>query len=198
MRSAVRLCTLRVLFAQRLVQHMPGILGTAATLRNDPQPVSEPPKVVAAIDHGIPDVPFSDGGTNAYVHGSAAPVAKTCNLQLIPLYRREAPFAHANSGGSARLLPRKWGNQDVPILKVAFGEQIGYVSMIGLFQRLGDGRAHGPTVLLEVSSDLFHQLHEEFAFDFGILMLNLSREMARAIRVLIGDLVHARACHAIA
>ena len=93
---------------------------------------------------------------------------------------------------------RESDNEDVPILKVAFGEQIGYVSMIGLFQRLGDGRAHGPTVLLEVSSDLFHQLHEEFAFDFGILMLNLSREMARAIRVLIGDLVNARACHAIA
>jgi hypothetical protein len=87
------------------------------------------------------------------------------------------------------------GNEEVPLLSVTFGEQIGYVSMIGLFRRLGSGRAHGPTTLLNVSPDLFYQLHEELPFDFGILMLNLSREMARAFRKVTEDLVDACSGH---
>ena len=51
--------------------------------------------------------------------------------------------------------------------------------MIGLFERFGVGRAHGQTIVLEITVDLFHQLHTEYPFDFGILMLNLSRDMAR-------------------
>lgn len=92
---------------------------------------------------------------------------------------------------------RVHGNEEVLILSVIFGEQIGYVSMIGLFRRLGSGRAHGPTTLLHVSPDLFYQLHEELPFDFGILMLNLSREMARAFRKVTEDLVDACAGHSI-
>lgn len=93
---------------------------------------------------------------------------------------------------------RERADRAVPIHPVAIGEQIGYVSMIGLLQRLGDGRAHGPTVLLEVSSALFYQLHLELPFDFGMLMLNLSREMARTIRLLISNLMDASAGRPIA
>jgi len=89
------------------------------------------------------------------------------------------------------------GNEEVPVLSIAFGEQVGYVSMIGLFRRLGSGRAHGPTTILNVSPDLFYQLHEELPFDFGILMLNLSREMARAFRKVTEDFVDACASHTI-
>ena len=92
---------------------------------------------------------------------------------------------------------REAEQERVPILTVGVGEQIGYVSMIGLFQRLGDGKAHGPTVLLHVSSDLFYQLHLELPFDFGILMLNLSREMARAFRKVTEELVGASVGHAV-
>jgi CRP-like cAMP-binding protein len=84
---------------------------------------------------------------------------------------------------------------DVSILVVAFGEQIGYASMIGLSKRLGSGRGHGPTVMLQISSDLFYELHLELPFDFGILMLNLSRDMARTISVLISHLVEASLSH---
>jgi len=85
--------------------------------------------------------------------------------------------------------------EEVPISTISVGEQIGYVSMVGLFQRLGNGKAHGPTVLLHVSSDLFYQLHMEFPFDFGILMLNLSREMARSFRRVTDKLVDASLGH---
>src|SRR5574337_28510 len=68
------------------------------------------------------------------------------------------------------------------VLKTAeFGEQLGYVSMIGLFERFGIGRGRGATVVLEVDSSLYYQFHLEFPLDFGILMLNLSRDMARTI-----------------
>jgi CRP-like cAMP-binding protein len=93
---------------------------------------------------------------------------------------------------------REQDGEKVPILTIAFGEQIGYVSMIGLFQRLGDGRAHGPTVLLEINSDVFYQMHMELPFDFGILMLNLSREMARGFRKVATGLVDACAGHHVA
>lgn len=90
---------------------------------------------------------------------------------------------------------REVDGEQVPIIAVGVGEQIGYVSMIGLFERLGEGKAHGPTVLLHIGSDLFHQLHLEYPFDFGILMLNLSREMARAFRRVTEELVEASAGH---
>ena len=92
---------------------------------------------------------------------------------------------------------REEDHEQVPILTVGVGEQIGYVSMIGLFPRLGDGDAHGPTVLLHVTSELFYQLHLEYPFDFGILMLNLSREMARAFRKVTDELVGASAGHSV-
>lgn len=90
---------------------------------------------------------------------------------------------------------RECDGEEVPILAVAFGEQIGYVSMVGLFQRLGEGLAHGPTLLLQISSDVFYQLHLELPFDFGILMLNLSREMARAFRRVTASLLGACVGH---
>lgn len=83
---------------------------------------------------------------------------------------------------------RKVAGGIVAIRTIRAGEQIGYVSMIGLFERLGDGCANGTTIVLEISSGLFYQLHEDYPFDFGILMLNLSREMARSTRFLIGKL----------
>ncbi|MBL8471569.1 MAG: Crp/Fnr family transcriptional regulator [Rhodocyclaceae bacterium] len=80
---------------------------------------------------------------------------------------------------------REIAGQDVSINRVCFGQQIGYASMVGLFPRLGYGRACGRTLLIEITADLFYELHKEHAFDFGILMLNLSREMARRIRFLV-------------
>ena len=80
----------------------------------------------------------------------------------------------------------------VAIRTIAMGEQLGYVSMIGLFERFGIGRAHGRTIVLGIKSDVFHQFHIEFPFDFGILLLNLSRDMARTIREMAVRLTEAR------
>ena len=86
---------------------------------------------------------------------------------------------------------REKNGQQVVIRNIEMGEQLGYVSMIGLFERFGMGRANGAVVVIEIKSDLFYQLHLDFPFDFGILMLNLSRDMARTIRFFASNLTAA-------
>jgi len=72
---------------------------------------------------------------------------------------------------------------------VCFGEAIGFVSMIALHERAGSLYALEDSLLLEISSQLFSDFHDNYAFDFGILLMNLSRDMARTIRVLSNALV---------
>ena len=89
---------------------------------------------------------------------------------------------------------RESHSKEVPVLTITFGEQVGYVAMIGLFQRLGDALAHGPTVML-MTSEVFYQMHKELPFDFGILMLNLAREIARAFNKVTTHLLDASVGH---
>ena len=62
-----------------------------------------------------------------------------------------------------------------------FGEEMGFVAMIALHDRVGKAVAAEEGCVLEVSCGLFHELHEKRPADFGLLLLNLSREMARTI-----------------
>ncbi|WP_105104121.1 Crp/Fnr family transcriptional regulator [Microbulbifer pacificus] len=66
-----------------------------------------------------------------------------------------------------------------------FGEAIGFVSMIALTPWPGTTLANDDSLVLEVTSDLFYQLHCEMPLDFGVLLINLSRELARKILELI-------------
>lgn len=72
---------------------------------------------------------------------------------------------------------------------IHFGEVIGFVSMIALHDRVGSLYAHEDSLLLEVSDHLFSDFHDDYPFDFGILLMNLSRDMARTIRTLSNALV---------
>jgi signal-transduction protein with cAMP-binding, CBS, and nucleotidyltransferase domain len=65
-----------------------------------------------------------------------------------------------------------------------FGEEVGFVAMIALHEHAGKAVAREDGVVLEISSDLFRELHNKFPFDFGLMILNLSRGMARVIRKL--------------
>lgn len=90
---------------------------------------------------------------------------------------------------------REKDGEAIPIEAYTVGKQIGYVSMIGLLPRLGAGQARSETELLCISSELFYQLHLQFPFDFGVMLLNLSREMARTIGTLIGQYVEVCSDH---
>lgn len=66
-----------------------------------------------------------------------------------------------------------------------FGEQIGFVAMIALTPYPGTAIAASDSYVLEVTSDLFYALHCDMPLDFGVLLINLSRELARNILTFI-------------
>lgn len=61
------------------------------------------------------------------------------------------------------------------------GEEVGFAAMIALRDKVATTVAYSDSVVLEVDSDLFFQLHEKEAEAFGLMMLNLTRGMARAL-----------------
>lgn len=70
------------------------------------------------------------------------------------------------------------------------GEQMGFDLMIGLITHNGIDVATEESTILDVYSEQFHQLRVNFPADFGLLMINLTRELAREIALLedvIGD-----------
>lgn len=73
--------------------------------------------------------------------------------------------------------------------EIDFGEEIGFLSMIALRERTGNAIAQKDTILLKVPAELFSKLHQEYPFDFGIMTLNLARDMARVLHKISNDLV---------
>lgn len=61
------------------------------------------------------------------------------------------------------------------------GMEIGFVSMIALTSRPGTAIATMDSYVLEVTTDLFYAFHCERPLDFGVLLMNLCRELARRI-----------------
>src|SRR5210317_880940 len=76
--------------------------------------------------------------------------------------------------------------EDCDILTRYFcpGEQMDFDLMIGLIPHNGIDVATEESVVLDIGSDQFYKLHVNFPADFGLLMINLSRELAREIAML--------------
>ncbi|WP_370277818.1 Crp/Fnr family transcriptional regulator [Pontibacterium sp.] len=68
------------------------------------------------------------------------------------------------------------------------GEQIGFVGMISLQPRVGWAYAESDSLVLEISSDLFHEFQMEYPEDFSVLMINLVREISRNL-IAVGDML---------
>jgi len=64
------------------------------------------------------------------------------------------------------------------------GEQLGFDEMIGLITRDGTDVAAEDSLILNISSAQFYNLHLEYPAEFGIFMINLARELAREIEML--------------
>ncbi|MGL6159188.1 Crp/Fnr family transcriptional regulator [Microbulbifer sp.] len=82
-------------------------------------------------------------------------------------------------GSFAYYLPSN--NHSKYIREFNFGMEIGFVSMIALIPRPGTAIASSDSYVLEVTTDLFYALHYERPLDFGVLLINLCRELARRI-----------------
>jgi len=68
------------------------------------------------------------------------------------------------------------------------GEQIGFDAMITMYPRTGTAVATEDTQVLHISHQQFFDLHQQHSEDFGILMINLSRELSREI-VMLEDVI---------
>lgn len=56
--------------------------------------------------------------------------------------------------------------------------------MLGLIPHNGTDVAMEDCLLLDISSAQFYNLHVDFPVDFGLLMINLARELSREIALL--------------
>lgn len=84
---------------------------------------------------------------------------------------------------------RRFGDQSRWLRSLGFGSEVGFVGMIALCTRSGKVVAKTDCLLLEISSALFAQLHDQHPVDFGVLLLNLTRDLARLVRKLDDDLL---------
>jgi CRP-like cAMP-binding protein len=64
------------------------------------------------------------------------------------------------------------------------GEQMGFDLMIGLIPHNGIDVATEESLILDVNNEQFHDLQLNHPADFGLLMINLARELAREIGML--------------
>jgi CRP-like cAMP-binding protein len=64
------------------------------------------------------------------------------------------------------------------------GEQIGFDLMIGLIPHDGTDVAVEDCLVLDINSTQFYQVHVNYPAEFGLLMINLARELSREIAML--------------
>jgi CRP-like cAMP-binding protein len=79
---------------------------------------------------------------------------------------------------------RRFEGCDVLTRQFGQGEQVGFDLMIGLLNHNGTDVAQQESLVLDISREQFVKLHVDFPADFGLLMINLSRELAREIEIL--------------
>lgn len=72
---------------------------------------------------------------------------------------------------------------------INFGEEIGFVAMIALHDHTGQAVASADSIVLEIDAQLFAELHQTFPMDFGLLLMNLARDLARVVRRLSDKIV---------
>jgi CRP-like cAMP-binding protein len=79
-----------------------------------------------------------------------------------------------------------------PTRTASFGQEVGFVAMIDLHEEGGSAIASQESVVLQISAELFSELQQSYPLDFGLMTLNLARDMARLISVLGEALIEQR------
>ena len=74
--------------------------------------------------------------------------------------------------------------QDVLTRYFRAGEQLGFDLMIGLIRHDGIDVAVEDSQILNISNAQFFDLHVNYPAEFGLLMINLARELSREIAML--------------
>jgi signal-transduction protein with cAMP-binding, CBS, and nucleotidyltransferase domain len=118
------------------------------------------------------------------------------NGKVYSVRQDEEIFSNGDPGGSFFIVCRgsvdffKHHQEKYAYTRTAMpGGEIGFVAMIALHDHVGKAVAREDGIVLEISSELFADLHEKYPFDFGIMTLNLARDLARIVRKLSNILV---------
>jgi len=64
------------------------------------------------------------------------------------------------------------------------GQQIGFANTLALHERVGMAISTQEALVLEIDYRLFNRLRQEMPSEFGLMMMNLARELARTIRTI--------------
>ncbi len=93
---------------------------------------------------------------------------------------RSEAFFIVLSGTVSAFMPRRDGGRTLTRSHKA-GDDMGFASMIALKDRPASTMAEVESVVLEISCGQFLELHQREPEAFGIILLNLTRGMARAV-----------------
>jgi len=115
--------------------------------------------------------------------------------RLVTLSAKEVLFEEGDTAGKFYIIAKGsvefhkhfHGKQHLT-RRIQFGQECGFVAMIALKDRTGTAIAAEDSLLIEISMELFSNLHEQFPSDFGIVTLNITRDLARSIEM-IGNLL---------
>ncbi|WP_019529406.1 Crp/Fnr family transcriptional regulator [Dasania marina] len=114
---------------------------------------------------------LSEGCITHYKQGEYLQRQGTANDFQVVLSGRIAYYKH-------------YGGQDVLTRYFNAGEQMGFDLMLGMIPHNGTDVAEADSQILDIDCGLFYRLHERFPADFGLLMINLTRELSREIALL--------------
>jgi signal-transduction protein with cAMP-binding, CBS, and nucleotidyltransferase domain len=126
--------------------------------------------------------------------------AATCFLleygKLYSVQREKSVFEYGDAGDRFyvvcsgpldfyKLHDNEWRH----IRVVNAGEETGFIPMIALHEQSGKAVAREDSIVLEIGSSVYAALQQEYSQDFGVLTLNLAREMARVIDKMVESLI---------
>ncbi len=86
----------------------------------------------------------------------------------------EGRFSYYRPGGERYAYIRDYGT----------GQQIGFANTLALHDRVGMAIATTDATALQIDYQLFNSLRKTFPSEFGLLTINLARELARTIRAM--------------
>ena len=107
--------------------------------------------------------------------------------KIVRLGEAAEDFQIVISGSTA--FYKRGKDREVFTRRFCAGDQLGFDLMIGLIPHNGTDVAEEDCVLLNIDKSLFFRTHVDYPADFGLLMINLARELAREIAFLEDALV---------
>ena len=110
-------------------------------------------------------------------------------IERIDAGRRITRFGEASSAFHIVLegktaFYKRHGKRDVLTRYFESGDQIGFDLMIGLIPHNGTDVVEEESIILTIEVSLFQDFQENFPADFGLLIINLARELSREIALL--------------